>query len=298
MRIGATVWMKDNVMGEHNRAPGRIQLIARAINPIATIKSIWSHRALIKQFTRREIEGRYRGSYLGLLWSFITPLIMLAVYSFVFGVIFKARWPHERGGGLAGFALVIFAGQIAFQLIAEPVSRASGLITGVPNFVKKVVFPLQILPLSVVGAAAFHAVIAITIIAIASFFINGWIPWTFILVPFASLPLLLLGAGLGWFIASLGVYLRDIGFVVGVALQVLFFATPIFYPLSAVPEEYRQWLAMNPLIPGVELMRACMVTGDIPGWATWSAAYAVGLLTAQLGYAWFDITRKGFADVV
>jgi lipopolysaccharide transport system permease protein len=269
-----------------------------AANPMAAIRDVWSHRSLIGQFTRREIEGRYRGSYLGLLWSFITPMIMIAVYAFVFGVVFKARWPQAPGGGLAGFALVMFAGQIAFQLVAEPVGRAANLITGVPNFVKKVVFPLQILPLSVVGAAGFHAFIAMSILAIASLCINGVVPWTFILVPFATLPLLLLGSGLSWFFASLGVYLRDVGFVVGVALQVLFFATPIFYPLSAVPEEYRQWLAMNPLIPGVELMRACMITGDMPGWATWFAAYAVGIGAAQLGYAWFGITRKGFADVV
>ena len=282
---------KYNVAGPKAR-------LGHAINPVAMMTELWSQHSLIFQFTRREIEGRYRGSYLGLLWSFITPLVMLSVYTFVFGVIFKARWPEAHGGGLTGFAFIMCAGQIAFQLVAEPVGKASGLITGVPNFVKKVVFPLQILPLSVVGASAFHGFIAIVILAIALLMVNGGLPWTFMLFPLAFLPLLLIGIGLSWFISSLGVFMRDIGFVVGVALQALFFATPIFYPLSAVPEDFRPWMVLNPLLTGVELMRGCLVTGNLPGWMTWLMAYVLGLVVAQFGYAWFSITRRGFADVV
>ena len=262
-------------------------------------QDLWAHRDLIRQFTRREIEGRYKGSHLGLLWSFITPLVMLLVYTFVFGVVFKARWPHERGGeSLAEFALVMFSGQLAFQAFAEPVGRAAGLIVGVPNFVKKVVFPLQILPLAVVGAAVYHVTIGLLITLGASLFVYGGIPWTCVLVPLSLLPLALLGLGITWLIASLGVYLRDIGYLVGVVLQVLNFATPIFYPLSAIPEDYRGWMMLNPLTPMVDLVRSHLIVGAIGDPMIWATAYGYGLGFALLGYLWFMITRKGFADVL
>ena len=260
---------------------------------------LWTHRDLIRQFTRREIEGRYKGSYLGLLWSFITPLAMLIVYTFVFGIVFKARWPHERGGeSLAEFALVMFAGQLAFQAFAEPVGRAAGLIVGVPNFVKKVVFPLQILPLAVVGAGLYHVGIGMLIALGASLLVYGSLPWTCLLIPLSVLPLALLGLGLSWFLAALGVYLRDVGYIISVVLQVLFFATPIFYPITAIPEAYRGWMLLNPLTPMVELVRGHLIIGQLGDPWIWSTAYGYGLGAALLGYLWFMITRKGFADVL
>jgi lipopolysaccharide transport system permease protein len=268
-------------------------------NPFAILRDLWSHRYLIIQFTRREIEGRYKGSLLGLLWAFITPIVMLSVYTFVFGVVFKARWSHERGGeSLAEFALVMFAGQLAFQAFAEPVGRAAGLIVGVPNFVKKVVFPLQILPVAVVGATIYHVAIGLLIALGASLLVYGTIPWTCILVPLSLLPLALLGLGLTWLLASLGVYLRDIGYVVTVVLQVLFFATPIFYPTAAVPEAYQSWIRLNPLTSMVDLMRGHLILGTIGDPMTWAAAYGYSIAAVVIGYVWFKITRKGFADVL
>jgi lipopolysaccharide transport system permease protein len=272
---------------------------SNSANPLHMAQDLWAHRDLIIQFTKREIEGRYKGSYLGLLWSFITPLIMLLVYTFVFGIVFKARWPHERGGdSLAEFALVMFAGQLAFQAFAEPVGRAAGIITGVPNFVKKVVFPLQILPVAVVGAALYHVGIGLLITICASLFVYGSIPWTCVLVPLSLLPLVLLGLGITWFVSSLGVYLRDIGYIVGVALQVLFFATPIFYPTTAIPESYRAWMLLNPLSPMIDLVRGHLIIGTMGDPLVWATAYAYGMIAAGLGYVWFMITRKGFADVL
>ncbi len=277
----------------------RAHRILYAINPVHMVADFWRHRDLILQFTRREVESRYQGSFLGLLWSLVTPVVMLTVYVFVFGIVFKSRWPSAGGSGSLGeFALVMFAGQIAFQIFAEPVGRAPSLISSTPNFVRKVVFPLQILPLTAVGAAAFHAAIASVILLLASVVIVGGVPWTFVLVPFAILPLVLIGLGFTMFLAALGVYLRDMGFVVGVALQILFFLTPIFYPLSAVPAEYRQWMSLNPLTPSIEIVRACLITGDLPGWPVWAATFLVGAGILVLGNAWFMITRKGFADVI
>lgn len=269
------------------------------LNPITPIRDLWRHRELIRQFTTREIEGRYKGSYLGLLWSFITPLVMLLVFTFVFGVVFKARWPHERGGdSLAEFALVMFAGQLAYQVFSEPASRAATMITGVPNFVKKVVFPIQILPVAVVGAGLYHVGVGMFIACGASLLIYGSIPWTAALLPLSIAPLAMLGLGVTWFIASLGVYLRDTSYVVAVILQILFFATPIFYPINAIPEPYRIWIHLNPLTPMVELVRGNLIMGTTGDAANWALAYIFGLLAMMLGYVWFMITRKGFADVL
>ncbi len=273
--------------------------LAHWLNPLTLGRDLWQHRHLILQFTKREIEGRYKGSYLGLLWSFITPIVMLAVYTFVFGVVFKSRWPHERGGdSLAEFALVMFAGQLAFQTFGEPVGRAAGLVVGVPNFVKKVVFPLQILSLATVGAAAYHVGVGLLIALAASLIVHGSVPWTALLVPVSLLPLAMLGLGCSWFLSSLGVYLRDVGYLVGVALQVLFFATPIFYPVTAIPEAYRGWIMLNPLTPMIELVRGHLIIGTVGEPAIWLTAFALGGLAMIGGYAWFMVTRKGFADVL
>lgn len=280
----------------HTTAPTRLLPL---LNPLAAVTDLWRHRDLIRQFTRREIEGRYKGSYLGLLWSFITPLVMLLVFTFVFGVVFKARWPHARGGdSLAEFALVMFAGQLAFQAFAEPVNRAAGLIVGVPNFVKKVVFPLQILPVAVVGAGLYHVGVGLLIALGASLLIHGSVPWTALLVPLSLLPLALLGLGVSWFLASLGVYVRDIGYMVGVVMQALFFATPILYPVTAIPEPYRAWMALNPLTPMVGLVRDHLIIGNVGEPAVWGMGFAYGVVALGLGYAWFMVTRKGFADVL
>lgn len=260
---------------------------------------MWSNRSLIMQFTRREIEGRYRGTFLGLAWSFLTPVVMLIIYTFVFGVVYKARWINQRtGDSLAGFALVMFAGQLAFQAFSEPVSKASALITGVPNFVKKVIFPLDILPVVIVGAALYHVAIGLFIAMIVSLFVNGNIPWTAFLVPLALLPLAMLGLGCAWFLSSLGVYLRDTGYAVNVVLQVLFFATPIFFSTTSVPEPYRSVVEWNPLCSMIELVRGVLVFNDPGTPKIWLSAFLIGLVSMTLGKAWFKVTRKGFADVM
>lgn len=273
--------------------------LCKHINPITIISTLWTYRDLIKQFTQREIEGRYKGSHLGIVWSFITPLVMLAVYTFVFGVVFKARWPGERGNdSLAEFAVIMFAGQVSFQLFAEPVGRAAGIIVSVPNFVKKVVFPLQILPVAILGGALYHTGIGLLICTVASLAVYGSIPLTALITPLTLIPLALLALGLTWFLASLGVYLRDIGYLITVILQFLFFATPIFYPITSIPEQFRPWMAINPLTPMINLVRGSLILGNPGDLTTWAQALGFGILAAILGYAWFMLTRRGFSDVV
>lgn len=266
-------------------------------NPKSIIVSFWQNRGLIKQFIKREVISRYRGSYLGLMWSFINPLIMLGVYSFIFSVVFKVRWSIGTGSKIE-FALVLFCGLITFNIFAEVISRAPNLIVTNANYVKKVVFPLEILPIVALGSALVQALISLSLLIIASAIFAGIFQWTMILFPLVLLPLLLLVLGLGWFLASLGTFLRDIGHVISIAVQVLMFMTPIFYPISAVPEYLRWLFNISPIYHVVDDMRRIFIWGLLPGWEWLFLNILLSSLIALLGYVWFQKTKGGFADVL
>lgn len=266
-------------------------------NPVKIAVNLWQHRELIKQFVKRDVIGRYRGSYLGIMWSFLNPLLMLTVYTFVFSVVFKARWGVESNSKTE-FALILFCGITTFNLFAEIVNRAPGLIISNVNYVKKVVFPLEILPVVVLGSAFVHASISLFILIIGLAVLLGVLHWTIVFIPLVLLPLVLLSIGLGWLFASLGVFLRDIGHILGVAVQVLMFLSPIFYPVSAIPKELQHLYYINPLSYVVEDMRRIMVWGQLPNWGWLTFGTILGVLVALFGHAWFQKTRGGFADVL
>lgn len=276
----------------------RSESVLHFLNPIKMARNLWHHRDLIRQFTRREIEGRYRGSFLGLFWSFVNPLVMLAIYTFVFGIVFQARWSTTDTGGLSEFALILFCGLTAFNVFGECIGRAAILIVGVPNYVKKVVFPLEILPISVLGAALFHGLISLTILLVANLLITGTFQWTLILLPVVVLPLLFLSLGLMWFLASLGVFIRDIGYTVALVVQVLFFLTPIFYKLENIPEPLQTFIRFNPLASIVENVRRVVLWGRMPSWFGFALWLMLTGAVMILGYAWFMKTKKAFADVI
>ena len=276
----------------------RSESVLRYLNPITMARNLWHHRDLIRQFMRREIEGRYKGSFLGLFWSFVTPLVMLLIYTFVFGVIFKSRWPNSRSDNLGEFAITLFCGLICFNIFSDCISRAPGSIISVPNYVKKVVFPLEILAVSAFSSALFHALVSLNILLCANLLLNGTLQWTLLLLPIVALPLMFLSLGLSWFLASLGVFVRDISYTVILIVQVLFFLTPIFYPLQSIPEPYQTMIRLNPLTSVVENFRDVILWGVLPDWGSltiWISATGVLLL---LGYAWFMKTKKAFADVI
>jgi len=276
----------------------RTESVLHYLNPLAMARNLWHHRDLIRQFTRREIEGRYRASFLGLFWSFINPLVLLLIYTFVFGVVFKARWPDAKTDSLGEFAITLFCGLIGFNIFSDCINRAPGSIVNVPNYVKKVVFPLEILSVSALGSALFHALVSLSIVLCANLLLNGTLHWTLLLLPIVALPLVFLSLGLSWFLASLGVFIRDINYTVTLIVQVLFFATPIFYPLQAIPEPYQTIIRLNPLTSVVENFRRVILWGLLPDWgslAFWIVAAGALLL---LGYAWFMKTKKAFADVI
>jgi homopolymeric O-antigen transport system permease protein len=272
--------------------------VLRHLNPAALAKNLWRHRGLIGQFTRREIEGRYRSSILGFGWSFITPLVLLLLYIFVFGIVFQSRWPGARTGRLYEFGLVLFAGLTAFNIFSECVLRASGLIVGVPNYVKRVVFPLELLAVSVLGSALFHAAISLAVLLAIQAVMTGRIEPSLVWLPVVALPLIFLSLGLTWFLSSLGVFIRDLGYGITLLVQVLMFVTPIFYPLELVPPTLRPPIRINPLTAVVENFRRCIFGGAAPNameLALWIVATGIIMM---LGYAWFMTTKKAFADVV
>lgn len=253
------------------------------------------------QLIKREIVGRYRGSFLGLLWSFINPILMLAIYTFIFGVVFKIRLDQETSAyydDKFAFALLLFAGLIIFNLFSECISRAPTLILTNVNYVKKIIFPLEILPLVTLGSALFHAGISFLVLLGFLLIIDHSIHWTLIYVPIIVFPLLLLIMGLSWLLASIGVFVRDIGQFIGLVLTILLFMSPIFYPASALPESVRDYLFLNPLTFIIEQIRGVILFGHLPDWIGLIIYYTIALLSAWVGLAWFEKTRKGFADVL
>jgi lipopolysaccharide transport system permease protein len=248
--------------------------------------------------TRREIAARYRGSIIGLAWSFINPLLMLTVYTFVFSVVFKARWGTGGNESRADFAIILFVGMIVFGLFAEMVNRAPAQIISNANYVKKVVFPLEILSLVSLGSVLFHSLVSLTVLLLAQFFINHAIPWTVVLFPLVLLPLIFTSLGAAWFLAALGVYVRDIGQITTVFTTVLMFLSAIFYPISALPVEYQSWMRLNPLVLIISESRKVLIFGNLPDWSWLVVAWLMGLAIAFTGFWWFQKTRKGFADVL
>ena len=262
------------------------------------IGNLWRHRELIQQMTKREVIGRYRGSVMGLLWSFANPLLLLAMYTIVFSVVFKARWGTGEPESKAEFAVLLFVGMIVHSLFAETLIRAPSLILTNVSYVKKIVFPLEILPVVAMGASAFHAVVSVLVLIAALVLVNGFLPWTAVFLPLVLLPLIVLSLGIAWALASLGVFLRDVAHPIGMAMTLLLFASPVFYPLSALPEYVRPWLMLNPLTFIIEQARAVLIHGQLPDVKGLLVYSLVSLTVAWIGYAWFQKTRKGFANVL
>lgn len=262
-------------------------------------RSLWRNRQLIVQMTKREVVGRYKGSAMGLAWSFLNPVFMLVVYTFVFSEIFKSRW-----GGMGGdesktqFAVLLFVGLIVLNLFSEVLNRAPGLILSNVNYVKKVVFPIEILPVIVMGATLFHSLVSIGVLLAAFALFNGYLHWTVVFTPFVLLPLVILTLGLSWMLASLGVFLRDVGQTIIIITTVLMFLSPVFYPITAVPEKYRSFIMASPLTFIIEQARAVLIWGHLPNWNGLGIYTIAATAIAWAGHAWFQKTRKGFADVL
>lgn len=266
-------------------------------SPAAMVSSIVRNRNLIFVLAKRDVLGRYRGSFGGLAWSFINPLIMLAIYTFVFSVVFKARWP---GGSESKteFAIVLFSGLLGFGFFSECINRAPGLIVAHPSYVKKIVFPIEILPLVAMESAGFHLLVGF--MAWLGFYLLFFgIPHaTILMLPVVLVPLALLIAGLSWLLASLGTFLRDIGQFITLVTTALLFLSPVFYSVESIPQEYRGIMMANPLTITIEQMRGVMIWGHLPDPGVYAFNLATSLLVLVGGFAWFQVTRRGFGDVL
>jgi len=262
------------------------------------VRTFYKNRTLIVEMSKREIFGRYREQFGGLAWSFLNPLIMLGVYTFFFSIVFKARWGGSVRETHTDYALILFAGLITFGFFAECIGRASHLITTNVNFVKKIVFPLEVLPGIALGTALFHACISFCTLLVAQVIITGHLPWTIIFIPVILLPFLLLTLGFLWFLSATGVYIRDVNQITGFLLPILMFVSPIFVPISVFPEFCQSFVYLNPLTFVVEELRNVMIFGVLPNWFNLAIYFIVGLTIAVLGLTWFQKTRSGFADVL
>lgn len=274
--------------------------------PWAPVQIAWRYRALIVPLARREIEARYRGSALGLLWAVLQPLLLLAVYSFVFGTILQVRWAaDDEARGMIDpevsrghFALLLFAGLIVFNVFSECTSRAPSLMRDHTVFIKKVVFPVEVLPWSMLLVALFNAAVAGAALTFFHVLLFGLPPATAWLAPLVVIPTLCIVLGLSWALASMGVYLHDTRQAVGLLITMTLFLSPVFYPLAAVPEAYAGFLHANPLTAGIEALRGVYFFGILPDPTSWLLYFAGGWATLWCGYAWFQFTKRGFADVV
>lgn len=268
-------------------------------NPLLGVRIVVQHRDLLRQMLRRNIAARYRGSVLGLVWSFAHPLMMLAVYSFVFGIVFKARWGVESlGDNPASFPLIMFCGMAIFNIFSESINTSSVLVVSNAGLVKKVIFPLEILPIVTVMTSLIFGLAWFALLMVGTVFFLHQLSWTMLLLPVTMIPLLLISAGISFFVASLGVYLRDIPQLVGIITQILFFMTPIFYPIAIVPERLRWILEFNPLSSVVEETRKLFLYGQLPDFGVCAMLFVLSCVIFQLGLAWFVKTKKGFADVL
>jgi lipopolysaccharide transport system permease protein len=268
-----------------------------SINPIVCLSSAWLHRGLIFQLAKRDVLSRYRGSMLGIVWPLLHPMVMLAIYTFIFSVVFRARWSAEGQETGLEFATILFCGMIVFGIFAEYVARAPQLVVAQPNFVKKVVFPLEILPWVPLLSALFHAALnalVLIVLLVATRTLHPTILWS----PLVLLPYVMLCLGMGLFLAAFGVFVRDVAHIMGVVITALMFLSPLFYPASAIPEPLRTILNGNPLVFPIEQVRGLVIWGRHPDWPGLLVYSTISAGVLALGFALFQRARSRFADVL
>lgn len=260
------------------------------------IVNLFTNRSLLFSLVIRDIETRYRGTMLGFLWAVIYPLLMLAVYTFVFGGVFNARWGGS--GDIKDFVCMLYCGLIIHAVFSETLTRSPSVILSNPSYVKKVVFPLELLPFSQLASAFFNTLVGLGLLSLFLLIQYHAIPATVLFVPLVLLPLLILTAGLAWFLAALGVFFRDIGQMIGVAMTVLLFMSPIFYPAASAPKLAQKLIYLNPLTFPMEELRAVLILGNQPDWLHWAAYLIAAIMIAAAGLWFFQKTRSTFADII
>ena len=260
--------------------------------------SVYRNKSLIWQMIKREIAGSFRGSFLGVMWLFLQPLIMLCVYTFVFCFVLKTTWRGNPESGTMSFAIILFAGLTVHTLFAECINRAPTLILGNTNLVKRVVFPLEVLPIVTIGVAFFNFLVSLLILFGAMLLSGHDFHLTLFYTPLVIFPLFFMTLGITWIMSSTGVYLRDLGHAAVLITTILLFLSPVLFPMELIPEQFRNLIYLNPLTFIINQVRAVMLWGQPPDWFWLTVYSAVGVLVAWLGFCFFQYTRKGFCDVL
>lgn len=262
-------------------------------NPFSALTT---HPSLVWQLTVRSVAGRYRGANFGLIWAVVTPFLMLIVYSIAFGWVMRGHWPTTQGD--AGYTEILFVGLIVHGFFAEALVAAPGLVVGNVNLVKRVVFPLEVLPWPLLLSGLFHTAMNILVLLGLYLVRYGLPPWTFVLLPIVILPLGLVVLGVGWLLGSLGVYFRDIAQMTGVLATAMLFLSTAIVPISSIPEKYQFLFYINPLSYIIDQAREVALWGNMPDWGGLALYAGCALAFAWLSLSWFRATRKGFADVL
>ncbi|MBS0290030.1 MAG: ABC transporter permease [Proteobacteria bacterium] len=261
-------------------------------------KSAYAKQPIIFQMIKREVLTRYKGTLLGLAWSFVTPLVLLGVYTYFFSIIFHVKWDVGQSDSQIDYTLMLFVGLIMHSLFSECVNRAPQIVISNPSFVKKIIFPLEILPWVALGAASFHMLISLLILLIAQWYIAGYIAWTVLLLPIILFPFMLIILGLSWFLAALGVYVRDIQQATSIFCSMMLFISPVFYSINMLPEKIRSIAYLNPLTFVINESRKVLLFGEMINGRLLVIYSVVSLIVAYLGYCFFQKVRRGFADVM
>lgn len=270
---------------------------AQLLNPYTFLAHLWGLRRLVYQFALRDFQLRFKGTFFGFAWSLVVPLVMLLVYTFVFSVVFKARWGDLPSESKAMFAVILFGNLVPYNLFADVVGSSSGLMFQHQNLIKKVVFPLEILPASRLASALLQSLLSLIIFLLGTIFVHSF-HWTIVLSPLVLGPIVLFSLGLSYLVSALTVFVRDIGQIIGVLLTLVLFMSPVFYPIEAVPESLRWIVYLNPLAQVVEQFRVISVTGGLPDLLVITLLWVSSLICAALGFMFFMKTKLSFADVL
>jgi lipopolysaccharide transport system permease protein len=264
----------------------------------APISSVLRNRSLIAELSKREVLGRYRGASFGLLWSLISPFLMLGVYTFAFGNVLSSKWPQQPGGQSNNYAIILFVGLIVHGFFAECLSRSPNLVIGNASYVKRVVFPLDVLPWPMLLSALFHVLMNIVVFVLLRLILEQTFSWTMVFLPLVLLPLVIVMLGIAWLLAALGVYFRDISQITGVLATAFLFTSSAVVPVNSVAPKYRIVFELNPLTFIIDQARGVALWNQMPDWTGLGIYLVVGVVIAYFGYAWFAATRRGFGDVI
>jgi lipopolysaccharide transport system permease protein len=263
----------------------------------APFSSAWTNRSLIAQMAKREVLGRYKGANFGVLWSLISPFLLLVVYTFAFGTVMRGHWPQVEAGDTS-FSIVLFSGLIVHGLLADVLNRSPNLVTAHTNLVKRVIFPVEILPWALLISSCFHTAANVLVFVLLRFVMDGRFDLTIVLLPIVLLPLAVLTLGIAWFLSALSVYVKDLNQLIGVVSIALLFLSSAMMPLDSVPEQYRWVFLANPLTFIIDQSRAVMLWGVMPNWSDLLLYLVAASGFAYGGLAFFKAASKGFSDVL